>query len=60
MFIGLTTCQLGMGERVTEVLYLFKGATGLADRNAPGLVYVEKVFKILCAHPLNVHGSHNL
>ncbi len=42
--------------RVTEVLYLFKGAIGLAYRNAPGLVCVENVFKILCAHPLNVHG----
>jgi hypothetical protein len=31
-------------QRVTEVLYLFKGATGLADRNAPGLVCVENVF----------------
>jgi hypothetical protein len=46
-----------MGERITEVLYLFKGATGLADRNAPGLVCVENVFKILCSrYPLHVHG----
>jgi len=37
--------------RVTEVLYLFKGAIGLAYRNAPGLVCVENVFKILCCSP---------
>jgi hypothetical protein len=40
----------------SQVLYLFKGATGLVDCNAPGLVCVENMFKILCAHPFNVHG----
>jgi hypothetical protein len=40
----------------SQVLYLFKGETVLVDCNAPGLVCVGNVFKILCTHPLNVHG----
>jgi hypothetical protein len=38
-------------ERVTEVLYLFKGAIGLSYRNSPSLVCFENVFKILWCSP---------